>query len=111
VRQPIIFIRPRVDRVLPVLATAALDRPGVWQNAAARQDATPNAFRVAPEFWTIRTMALLGAVLFAAYHIFEQRSEWALGGAYASRAVGGLVAYAAIGSFFGAVIARFLPRP
>jgi hypothetical protein len=37
-------------------------------------------------------MALLGAVLFAAYHIFELPSEWALGGGYASRAVGGLVA-------------------
>jgi hypothetical protein len=50
-------------------------------------------------------------VLFAAYHIFELRSEWALGGDYASRAVGGLVAYASIGAIFGAVIARFLPRP
>jgi hypothetical protein len=84
---------------------------GFWQNAAAPLDATPNAFRLAPEFWTIRTMALLGAVLFAAYGILELRTDWALGGDYAYRAVGGLVAYAAVGAIFGAVIARFLPKP
>ncbi len=84
---------------------------GFWQNAAAPQDVAPNAFRLPAGFWTIRTMALLGAVLFAAYHMFELRSEWTLGGDYASRAVGGFVAYAAIGAIFGAVIARFLPKP
>ena len=58
----------------------------------------------------MRTMALLGAVLFVAYGAFGLRAEWALGGDYASRAVGGLVAYAAIGAIVGAVMARFLPK-
>jgi hypothetical protein len=84
---------------------------GFWQHEATSTTApAPKAFRLGPEFWTARTMALLGAVLFAAYGIFGLQAEWALGGDYASRAVGSLVAYAAVGAILGAVMARFLPR-
>jgi hypothetical protein len=65
--------------------------------------------QLAPDFWTVRTMAFLGAVLFAAYGVFGQ-PEWAIGGNYASRAVGGLIAYAATGGLVGAVMSRFLPK-
>jgi hypothetical protein len=72
-------------------------------------EATPKAFQLGPEFWTTRTMALLGTVLFAAYGVFGLRVEWAHGGDYASGAVGSLVVYAAVGAIFGAAMARFLP--
>jgi hypothetical protein len=83
---------------------------GFWQHEATPMNVpAAKVFQLSPDFWTIRTMALLGAVLFAAYGVFGLRAEWALGGDYASRAVGSLVAYAAVGAIFGAVIARFLP--
>jgi hypothetical protein len=70
----------------------------------------PSAFHLPPEFWTIRTMSLGGAVLFAAYGVFAQRADLALGGDYAARVFGGLIAYAATGAIFGAAMAKFLPR-
>jgi hypothetical protein len=82
---------------------------GFWQHPLAAT--APRTFQLTPGFWTVRTMALLGAGLFAAYGIFGQRAELALGGDYAARAVGGIIAYAAIGGIFGAVMARFLPKP
>jgi hypothetical protein len=84
---------------------------GFWQQHEATPTvAAPKVFRLPPEFWTIRTMALLGAVLFAAYGVFGLQADWALGGDHASRAVGSLVAYAAIGAIFAGVIALFLPK-
>lgn len=85
---------------------------GFWQREAPPMNApAPSVFRLAPDFWTVRTMALLGAVLFAAYGVFGLQAEWDLGGDYAARAVGGLIAYAATGGIFGAVMGRFLPKP
>jgi hypothetical protein len=84
---------------------------GFWQEHEATPTvAAPKVFRLPPEFWTIRTMALLGAVLFAAYGVFGLQAELALGGDYASRAVGSLIGYAAVGAIFGAVMARLMPR-
>jgi hypothetical protein len=82
---------------------------GFWQHKAAPSAPAPKGFQMAHDFWTVRTVALLGAVLFAAYGVFGLQAEWALGGA--SRAVGSLVVYAAVGAIFGAVIARFLLKP
>jgi hypothetical protein len=83
---------------------------GFWQHRRAPSVSETKTFRVGPEFWTVRTMALLGALLFVAYGVFGARAELALGGDHASRAFGGLVAYAAIGAVVGAIMARFLPR-
>jgi hypothetical protein len=80
---------------------------GFWQLEAASMTApAPKAFQLPSGFWTVRTMALLGAVLFAAYGAFGLQ----LDGRNTARVVGGLVAYAAIGAILGAVMARFLPK-
>jgi hypothetical protein len=81
---------------------------GFWQEPATPNDTAPILFHLGPEFWTVRTMALLGAVLFAAYGAFGLRAEWAFGRDYASRAVGSTIAYAAVGAIVGAVMASFL---
>lgn len=60
-------------------------------------------------FWTVRTMALIGAILFGAYGLFSVQEQWSLGGDYAARAIGHLVAYLVVGAIFGAVLAWFLP--
>lgn len=72
---------------------------GFWQTAAEPVGAASKHFQLDPDFWTARTMALLGAVLFVAFGIFA-----------GANGVGGFVANAAIGAIFGAVIARFMPR-
>src|SRR5207248_1659600 len=48
---------------------------GSGNGPAVLTEAAPTAFRLGPEFWTVRTMALLSAVLFGAYWAFGARAE------------------------------------
>ena len=72
---------------------------GFWEDSpVATATATPKIFHIHPGFWTVRTMALLGAILFVVFGILSGNS------------VGGLVANAAVGAIIGGVVARFLPK-
>src|SRR5882757_137791 len=48
---------------------------GFWEHHAVPTEPAPKAFQLGPEFWTVRAMALLGAVLFVAYGVFGLRAE------------------------------------
>jgi hypothetical protein len=72
---------------------------GFREDPAAATAATPKAVHMGQGFWTVRTVALLGAVLFVTFGIFA-----------GANGVGGLIANAAIGAILGAVMAKFLPR-
>jgi hypothetical protein len=70
---------------------------GFWQQPAAEtEENVSTALYFNDAFWTVRTMALTGPILFVAF------------GAVAG--VGGMLPNAAIGAILGAVMARFLPR-
>ena len=60
------------------------------------------------EFWTIRRMALLGAIIMVTYS-FATNDHLACRGDRFMRSIGNLVGYAAAGAIVGAIIGRFLP--